>query len=87
MIMGDSNNEETLRSAGVQRCESVLAITNGDTTNLESAMLVRDLNPNARTTMRMFAAGRAGKWKQRGGSSVRVGVVGGVTSPAPACIT
>jgi Trk K+ transport system NAD-binding subunit len=54
VIIGDSSNEETLRSAGVQRCESVLAITDGDITNLESAMVVRDLNPDARITMRMF---------------------------------
>jgi Trk K+ transport system NAD-binding subunit len=54
VIIGDSSNEETLRSAGVQRCQAVLAITNGDITNLESAMVVRDLNPEARITMRMF---------------------------------
>jgi Trk K+ transport system NAD-binding subunit len=54
VIIGDSSNEETLRSAGVQHCQAVLAITNGDITNLESAMVVRDLNPDARITMRMF---------------------------------
>jgi Trk K+ transport system NAD-binding subunit len=54
VVIGDSSNEETLRSAGVQRCQSVLAITNGDITNLESAMVVRQLNPEARITMRMF---------------------------------
>ncbi|MGW1339942.1 NAD-binding protein [Kribbella sp. NPDC002412] len=54
VVIGDSSNEETLRSAGVQRAQSVLAITNGDITNLESAMVVRDLNPEARITMRMF---------------------------------
>lgn len=54
VIIGDSANEETLRSAGVQRCQAVLAITNGDITNLESAMVVRQLNPDARITMRMF---------------------------------
>ncbi|HEU4947822.1 MAG TPA: NAD-binding protein [Kribbella sp.] len=54
VIIGDSSNEEALRSAGVQRCQSVLAITDGDITNLESAMVVRELNPDARITMRMF---------------------------------
>ncbi|MEV0286098.1 NAD-binding protein [Kribbella sp. NPDC050820] len=54
VVIGDSSNEETLRSAGAQRAQSVLAITNGDITNLESAMVVRDLNPEARITMRMF---------------------------------
>jgi Trk K+ transport system NAD-binding subunit len=54
VVIGDSSNEETLRSAGVERCQSVLAVTNGDITNLESAMVARDLNPAARITMRMF---------------------------------
>ncbi|TDD30655.1 potassium transporter TrkA [Kribbella turkmenica] len=54
VVIGDSSNEETLRSAGVQRAQAVLALTNGDITNLESAMVVRDLNPEARITMRMF---------------------------------
>lgn len=54
VVIGDSSNEETLRSAGVQRCQAMLAITNGDITNLESAMVARDLNPEARITMRMF---------------------------------
>lgn len=54
VVIGDSSNEETLRSAGVQRCQSLLAITDGDITNLETAMVVRDLNPEARITMRMF---------------------------------
>lgn len=54
VIIGDSSSEETLRSAGVQRAQAVLAITNGDITNLESAMVVHDLNRDARITMRMF---------------------------------
>ncbi|WP_167208231.1 NAD-binding protein [Kribbella shirazensis] len=54
VVIGDSSNEETLRSAGVQRCQSMLAITDGDITNLESAMVAQDLNPDARITMRMF---------------------------------
>ncbi|HEY2176515.1 MAG TPA: NAD-binding protein [Mycobacteriales bacterium] len=54
VVVGDSSNEETLRSAGVQRCQSVLAITDGDITNLECAIMARDLNPDARITMRMF---------------------------------
>jgi Trk K+ transport system NAD-binding subunit len=54
VVIGDSSNEETLRSAGVERALSVLAITNGDITNLESAMVVHQLNPEARITMRMF---------------------------------
>ncbi|HET6741062.1 MAG TPA: NAD-binding protein [Kribbella sp.] len=54
VVVGDSSNEETLRSAGVQHCQAMLAITDGDITNLESAMVAQGLNPDARITMRMF---------------------------------
>lgn len=54
VIVGDASLEETLREAGVERCQALLAITNGDITNLESGMVARDLNPGARVTLRMF---------------------------------
>ncbi|MFD7157604.1 NAD-binding protein [Kribbella sp. NPDC059898] len=54
VVVGDSSNEETLRLAGVQHCQAMLAITDGDITNLESAMVAQGLNPEARITMRMF---------------------------------
>ena len=54
VIIGDTASEETLRSAGVARCRALLAITDGDITNLESGMVVRDLNKTAKITLRMF---------------------------------
>ncbi|MFC0625024.1 NAD-binding protein [Kribbella deserti] len=54
VIIGDGSTEETLRSAGASRCMALLAITDGDITNLETAMVVRGLNPDAKITMRMF---------------------------------
>lgn len=54
VIIGDTASEETLRSAGVTRCRALLAMTDGDITNLESGMIVRDLNADAKITLRMF---------------------------------
>ena len=54
VILGDGSNEETLREAGVERCQALLAITNGDITNLECGMVAHDVNPDARVTLRMF---------------------------------
>jgi Trk K+ transport system NAD-binding subunit len=54
VIIGDTASEETLRSAGVARCRALLAITDGDITNLESGMVVRELNDDAKITLRMF---------------------------------
>jgi Trk K+ transport system NAD-binding subunit len=54
VVMGDSSQEETLRLAGAPQAQAVLALTDGDITNLETAMVVRDLNDDVRITMRMF---------------------------------
>nr|WP_273482792.1 NAD-binding protein [Kribbella italica] len=54
LVMGDSSQEETLRLAGAPQAQAVLALTDGDITNLETAMVVRDLNDDVRITMRMF---------------------------------
>ena len=54
VIIGDTSHAEVLRSAGIERCRAMLAITDGDITNLDAAMAVRDLNAEARITMRMF---------------------------------
>ena len=54
VIIGDTASEETLRSAGVARCRALLAITDGDITNLESGMVVHELNEDAKITLRMF---------------------------------
>jgi Trk K+ transport system NAD-binding subunit len=54
VVMGDSSQEETLRLAGATQAQAVLALTDGDITNLETAMVVRDLNDDVRITMRMF---------------------------------
>jgi Trk K+ transport system NAD-binding subunit len=54
VIIGDTASEETLRSAGVARCRALLAITDGDITNLESGMVVHELNEEANITLRMF---------------------------------
>jgi Trk K+ transport system NAD-binding subunit len=42
-----------LRDAGIARAAAVMCLTGDDTTNLEAALLARDLNPNVRVVMRM----------------------------------
>ncbi len=54
VIIGDTSHVEVLRSAGIERCRAMLAITDGDITNLDTAMVAREQNPAARITMRMF---------------------------------
>jgi Trk K+ transport system NAD-binding subunit len=65
VIIGDTSQAEVLRSAGIERCRAMLAITDGDITNLDTAMVVRDLNPDARITMRMFDSDLAARIENR----------------------
>jgi len=54
VILGNTENEETLKKAGVERAEVVVVCTNADWTNLGTAVLVRKLNPKARIILRLF---------------------------------
>jgi Trk K+ transport system NAD-binding subunit len=43
----------TLREAGIDRAAAVMLLTGNDTTNLEAALLAREMNPNVRVVLRM----------------------------------
>ncbi len=54
VIMGDVRNREVLRSAGVERAQTVLVCTHNDLANIEAAFHVRSLNPKAEVVLRLF---------------------------------
>jgi len=54
VLIGDVRNEGMLRQAGVTRATTVVICTNHDLVNLEAALRVRDLNPQARIVLRLF---------------------------------
>jgi Trk K+ transport system NAD-binding subunit len=53
ILRGDMTIKRVLQQAGVARAAAVLILTPHDTQNLEAAMLVHELNPKARTLMRI----------------------------------
>jgi Trk K+ transport system NAD-binding subunit len=53
ILRGDMTAKRVLQQAGVERAAAVLILTPNDTHNLEAAMLVHELNPKARTVMRI----------------------------------
>lgn len=53
ILRGDMTAKRVLQQAGVERAVAVLILTPHDTQNLEAAMLVHELNPKARTVMRI----------------------------------
>lgn len=56
VILGEANDPEILEQAGVKRAQAVVVATNNDLLNLDIAMHVRELNPNARLVLRLFDA-------------------------------
>ncbi|MBE7469451.1 MAG: NAD-binding protein [Anaerolineales bacterium] len=54
VILGDAENEETLKKAGIERAKTVLVCTNKDFVNLGIAFRARELNRRARIILRLF---------------------------------
>jgi voltage-gated potassium channel Kch len=53
VLRGDMTVKWVLQEAGVDRAAAVLILTSDDTANLEAAMLVHELNPDAQIVMRI----------------------------------
>lgn len=54
VILGDAENEEVLKKAGLERAKTVLVCTNKDFANVSIAFRARELNPRIRLIMRLF---------------------------------
>jgi Trk K+ transport system NAD-binding subunit len=61
VVIGDATLEETLRSAQVARCQAVIAVTSDDVANLETGLVARGHNPQARIVLRLFDTELAGQ--------------------------
>jgi Trk K+ transport system NAD-binding subunit len=53
VVHGNMTHAATLRDAGIARATAVMLLTGDDTTNLEAALLARDMNPGVRVVLRM----------------------------------
>lgn len=54
IVFGDATRAETLRTAWVSTCRSVVTLTSNDITNLEAGLSARELRPNVRVVLRLF---------------------------------
>ncbi|MCW2862228.1 MAG: hypothetical protein JWP48_3936 [Actinoallomurus sp.] len=61
IVFGDATRKETLRSAWVNTCRSVVTVTSDDITNLEAGLSSRDLKDNVRVVLRLFDDDLAGR--------------------------
>ncbi|HET9256347.1 MAG TPA: NAD-binding protein [Pseudonocardiaceae bacterium] len=54
VVVGDASREDTLRAAYLGTCRALVAVTNNDVTNLESALQARAMSQNLRVVLRLF---------------------------------
>lgn len=54
LLIGDPSREITLRMAGVERCRALMAISNNDVSNLETALHGRNLQQGLHVVLRVF---------------------------------
>lgn len=54
VILGDASRIETLKKAMVPEAEAIIAATNNDLLNLETALNAREIAPNIKVVLRLF---------------------------------
>jgi Trk K+ transport system NAD-binding subunit len=54
VVLGNPTQEQVLRSASVPTCRAVVVASSNDVNNLETALLARSVNPDARIVLRLF---------------------------------
>ncbi|OLB66179.1 MAG: hypothetical protein AUI10_03450 [Actinobacteria bacterium 13_2_20CM_2_72_6] len=54
VVLGNPTQEQVLRSASVATCRALVVASSDDVNNLETALLARSLNPDARIVLRLF---------------------------------
>ncbi len=54
VILGNATHAQVLKQAGVERASAIIPCTEDDLTNLEIALVARELQPGIRVVLRMF---------------------------------
>src|SRR5215469_14454420 len=54
IVIGEAQEEETLRAAGITTCQALVSVTNNDIANLQSALNARELAADPRIVIRLY---------------------------------
>ncbi len=54
IVIGETHQEETLRTAGIATCQSLISVTDSDVANLETALHARALADQPRIVVRLY---------------------------------
>ena len=63
VIIADASRTASLEKANISKAKALMAMTDNDLNNLETALTARELNPGIRIVMRMFDQALADKIK------------------------
>jgi Trk K+ transport system NAD-binding subunit len=70
VVIGDTHREETLRDAGITRCQALISVTSNDTVNLETALLARALAGQPRIVLRLYDDDLAERIEEHVGNTI-----------------
>ena len=54
VLVADARDASTLENASIKKAKAIVAVTDNDLTNLETALTAREMNPQIRVIIRMF---------------------------------
>jgi Trk K+ transport system NAD-binding subunit len=70
LVTGDARREETLRTAGIETCQSLVSVTSSDVVNLETALHARALREDLRIVLRLVDDDLAERVEKAIGNSI-----------------
>ena len=74
VVIGEASDASALAQAGVSRARAVLAVTDSDPANLQTALLVRQANPDVRVVTRLFDHDLASRLERQAGAGATLSV-------------
>ena len=70
VVIGETQDEKTLRDAGITSCQALVSVTSSDTANLETALVARALAERPRIVLRLYDDDLAERIDQRVGNTI-----------------
>jgi Trk K+ transport system NAD-binding subunit len=70
VVIGETQDEKTLRDAGITSCQALVSVTSSDTANLETALVARALAEQPRIVLRLYDDDLAERIDQRVGNTI-----------------
>lgn len=70
VVIGETQQEKTLRDAGITSCQALVSVTSSDTANLETALVARAVAERPRIVLRLYDDDLAERIGQRVGNTI-----------------